>query len=59
MKFINYLKSIEDVTIYPMASLLIFSVFFLGAAWLAFRTDKQTMDAMSHLPIENDAPENK
>ncbi|MGE7774334.1 CcoQ/FixQ family Cbb3-type cytochrome c oxidase assembly chaperone [Chitinophaga sp. NPDC101104] len=57
MKFINYLKTIQDVSIYPMVSLILFSVFFLAAAYLAFRTDKQTMDAISHLPIDNDAPE--
>lgn len=57
MKFINYLKSIQDVSVYPMASLIIFSVFFLAAAFLAFRSDKKTMDAISHYPIDNDAPE--
>ncbi|WP_126245431.1 MULTISPECIES: CcoQ/FixQ family Cbb3-type cytochrome c oxidase assembly chaperone [Chitinophaga] len=57
MKFINYLKTIQDVSIYPMVSLILFSVFFLAAAYLAFRTDKQTMDAISHYPIDNDAPE--
>ncbi|WP_298709646.1 MULTISPECIES: CcoQ/FixQ family Cbb3-type cytochrome c oxidase assembly chaperone [Chitinophaga] len=57
MKFINYLKSIQDVSVYPMASLLIFSIFFLAAAYFAFRSDKKTMDAISHYPIDNDGTE--
>ncbi|MGX5817582.1 CcoQ/FixQ family Cbb3-type cytochrome c oxidase assembly chaperone [Chitinophaga lutea] len=58
MKFINYLQSIGGVSIYPMASLLIFTGFFVLAAWWALRADKQMMDHISQIPLENDEPQN-
>lgn len=54
MKFINYLKTIDGVSIYPMASLLIFTVFFLLAAYWAFRADREMMDNISRYPLDND-----
>ncbi|MCW3462470.1 CcoQ/FixQ family Cbb3-type cytochrome c oxidase assembly chaperone [Chitinophaga nivalis] len=54
MKFINYLQSIAGISIYPMASLLIFSGFFLIAAWWAFKADKNMVDHISRIPLDND-----
>ncbi|QEH41002.1 CcoQ/FixQ family Cbb3-type cytochrome c oxidase assembly chaperone [Chitinophaga sp. XS-30] len=59
MKFIKYLESIAGISIYPMASLLIFSIFFLLAAFWAFRADKKMMDQISHIPLDNDEPKNR
>ncbi|RPE12405.1 CcoQ/FixQ family Cbb3-type cytochrome c oxidase assembly chaperone [Chitinophaga lutea] len=59
MKFIKYLESISGVSIYPMASLLIFSVFFLLAAFWALKADKRMMDSISHIPLDNDEPKNQ
>lgn len=56
MKFINYLKSIDDVSIYPLASLLIFTIFFAAAAFWAFRSDKAMVDHISRIPLDNDEP---
>lgn len=58
MKFIKYLETITGITVYPMASLLIFSVFFLLAAFWALRADKKMMDQISHIPLDNDEPKN-
>ncbi|WP_291908566.1 CcoQ/FixQ family Cbb3-type cytochrome c oxidase assembly chaperone [Chitinophaga sp. CB10] len=54
MKFINYLQSITGVSIYPLASLLIFCLFFIGAAFLAFSADKRMMDHVSRIPLDQD-----
>ncbi|MGN7720798.1 CcoQ/FixQ family Cbb3-type cytochrome c oxidase assembly chaperone [Chitinophaga sp. 22620] len=60
MKFINYLKSIDDVSIYPMVSLIIFSAFFLLAAWWAFKADRKMMEHISGLPLDdNDSLKNQ
>jgi cytochrome c oxidase cbb3-type subunit 3 len=52
MKFINYLQSISNVSIYPMASLILFTVFFLGAAYWALRAPKGMMDHISNIPLD-------
>ncbi|GEP92841.1 hypothetical protein SAMN05660909_04654 [Chitinophaga terrae (ex Kim and Jung 2007)] len=54
MKFINYLESISGISIYPMASLILFSVFFVGAAFWAFKADKEMVDQISKIPLERD-----
>ncbi|AWO00552.1 CcoQ/FixQ family Cbb3-type cytochrome c oxidase assembly chaperone [Chitinophaga alhagiae] len=59
MKFIKYLESIAGVSIYPMASLLIFTAFFVLAAFWALRADKGMMDNISHIPLDNDEPKNQ
>lgn len=59
MKFIKYLEGISGVSIYPMASLLIFTTFFLLAAFWAFKADKRMMDQISHIPLDNDEPKNQ
>ncbi|QHS61613.1 CcoQ/FixQ family Cbb3-type cytochrome c oxidase assembly chaperone [Chitinophaga agri] len=53
MKFINYLKSITGVSIYPMTSLLIFTVFFILAAFWALKADKRMMDHISNIPLDD------
>lgn len=58
MKFIKYLETITGISVYPMASLLIFSIFFLLAAFWALRADKNMMDQISHIPLDNDEPKN-
>ncbi len=58
MKFIKYLETITGISVYPMASLLIFSVFFLLAAFWALRADKKMMDQISQIPLDNDEPKN-
>lgn len=53
MKFINYLKSIEGVGIYPLISLVFFFVFFILLLLYVAKADKKTMEELEHLPIDN------
>jgi hypothetical protein len=52
MKFINYLQDITGVSIYPLASLLLFFTFFVGATWFVFRTPKKQMEQLGNIPLE-------
>ncbi len=58
MKFIHYLKNIEGVGFYPMASLLIFTIFFTVAAIWALRTDKRLVEHISRIPLDQDETPN-
>lgn len=53
MKFINYLQSITGVSIYPLASLLIFTIFFIVAAFWAFKADKGMIDHIRNIPLDD------
>ncbi|HAH35386.1 MAG TPA: CcoQ/FixQ family Cbb3-type cytochrome c oxidase assembly chaperone [Algoriphagus sp.] len=48
------LRSIENIEIYPVISLLIFVLFFLGVFFWVFRMPKDLEDHMKSLPMEND-----
>ncbi|MFA6060123.1 MAG: CcoQ/FixQ family Cbb3-type cytochrome c oxidase assembly chaperone [Taibaiella sp.] len=51
MKFTNYLKNIDNVSIYPLVSLIIFSAVFLGVIIYAFSTDKKKMQDKANIPL--------
>jgi hypothetical protein len=51
MKFINYLESMTGVGIYPLASLLIFFVFFAGVMVFVIKGRKEYFDMLSQLPL--------
>lgn len=53
MKFINYLSTIGGVEIYPLISLSVFVMFFVGLIIYVVNTDKKYIDQMSDLPLEN------
>ena len=53
MKFRNYLQAIDGVAIYPLIGLLIFTGLFVGLVWYLVRMDKQTVQKMSRLPLED------
>ncbi len=53
MKFINYLKTIDGVSIYPLISLLMFFIFFVALLIHVARTDKKTIKTMENLPFDN------
>lgn len=53
MKFINYLKSIEGVGIYPLISLLIFFGFFVTLLYMVLRADKRAIDKIKNIPFDN------
>lgn len=50
----DVLRSIENIDIYPVLSLLIFILFFLGVAIWVIRMPKDLVDHMKSLPMEND-----
>jgi cytochrome c oxidase cbb3-type subunit 4 len=51
MKFINYLESITGIGFYPLLSLIIFFVFFLGVFFYIIKGRKEYFDMLSALPL--------
>ncbi|MBD2722335.1 cbb3-type cytochrome oxidase subunit 3 [Hymenobacter armeniacus] len=50
----NVLQSIAGVEIYPIISLVIFGLFFLGLLVYVLLSSRQHIDAMSQLPLLDD-----
>ncbi len=53
MKFINYLERISGISIYPLASFLLFGLFFLLVIWIVIRADKKLIEDVSNIPLDN------
>ena len=53
MKFRNYLETIAGVGIYPLISLLIFFVFFVGLLIYVWGLDKRKLDKMRSIPLND------
>lgn len=53
MKFINYLKSIDGVKVFPMFSLIVFFVFFVLLLMYVFKSDKNRLKNYSKIPLDN------
>lgn len=53
MKFKNYLNSIDHVAIYPLISLIIFTIFFAVVTWYVFSASKASMVQRSNIPIND------
>jgi cbb3-type cytochrome oxidase subunit 3 len=53
MKFINYLESVTGVGIYPLTSLIIFFVFFIGVTFFIIKGRKEYFDTLSQLPLNS------
>ena len=51
MKFTNYLKEIDHVSIYPLASLIIFTAVFLFVIIFTFSSDKKKMEEKANIPM--------
>lgn len=57
-KFIkNTAEDIVGIEIYPIISFLIFFTFFVGIAWYVYKKDKNYIDKVSNLPLEEDKTE--
>jgi len=52
----NILSSMENIEIYPIISLLIFVVFFIGIFWWVIKVDRKYIDHMKEMPL-NDEPQ--
>ncbi|WP_375586412.1 cbb3-type cytochrome c oxidase subunit 3 [Cyclobacterium xiamenense] len=48
------LRSIENIEIYPIISLLIFVTFFIGMFWWVLRVDKKYIDHMKEMPLADE-----
>lgn len=48
------LRSIENIEIYPIISLLIFVIFFVGMFWWVVRVDKSYIDHMKEMPLKDE-----
>lgn len=56
LKFIkHHMASIGNIEIYPIISFVIFFTFFLAVLWLVFRSDKNLIQKMENLPLEDSA----
>ncbi len=57
LKFVkSHLETIEGVATYPMISLTIFFLFFVGLFWWVFTASKGHIKEMSELPLDDQQP---
>jgi cbb3-type cytochrome oxidase subunit 3 len=54
MKFSHYLSSIENVSIYPIITLVLFFMVFVGAVIWTFTRKKEYITKLENIPLEND-----
>jgi len=52
MKFKNYITNIENVNIFPIISLVLFSLVFLGVIIYVFSSNKQKMKDNANIPLK-------
>lgn len=50
MKFTNYLKSIDNVSLYPIISLVLFTAIFAVVVIYVFTADKNAMQEKANIP---------
>lgn len=53
MKFINYLKTIEGVDVFPLISLLIFFSFFSVLIYMVIRANRNAIQKHKNIPFDN------
>lgn len=53
MKFRNYLETIAGVGVYPLISLIIFFMFFVGLLIYVMTLDKKSLDHMRGIPLND------
>lgn len=54
LKYIkNHMDSIAGIEIYPIISLLIFFIFFVGLFWWVATSKKDYIDTVSNIPLDN------
>ena len=49
----NTMEKIDGVEIYPIVSLLLFFTFFILVGYLVLKTDKDYIEEMSNLPLDD------
>lgn len=59
LKFVKHnLETISGIELYPIISLLIFFIFFVGLYSWVYTYKKDKIDEMSHLPFSGDDNDN-
>lgn len=54
LKFVkDHMASINGIEIYPIISLTIFFLFFMGLFWWVFTAKKEHIKKISQLPLDN------
>ena len=48
----KYTETMQDQNIYPIFSLMVFVVFFVGVLWYVKIMDKKEVEALKSLPLE-------
>lgn len=56
MKVKHYLETITGIEIFPLISLVIFTVFFAAILWYVISMDKERIKEVSQLPLDSDNP---
>lgn len=51
MKFKTYLEQIKGVEVYPLISLILFTIIFAAVVMYAFTADKKTMEENARIPL--------
>lgn len=55
MKLVShYFESISGIAIYPIISFLIFFFFFLAVTYLVIKMDKQQVEELANMPLDQD-----
>ncbi|NBV37105.1 MAG: CcoQ/FixQ family Cbb3-type cytochrome c oxidase assembly chaperone [Bacteroidetes bacterium] len=54
MKFINYLKSIDNVSIYPMISFALFGGVFIFVLIYIWKASNQYIDQAKQIPLNDE-----
>ncbi|HOJ91810.1 MAG: hypothetical protein WAS56_07895 [Saprospiraceae bacterium] len=52
MKFGTYLEKINNVSIYPIVSLVLFVSFFVLVSFWIFRLDKKEIERVERIPLD-------
>ncbi len=52
------LQSIKGIEIYPIISLIVFFLFFIGVGFFLIKMNKSHINKMKHLPLNNDNSQN-
>jgi len=51
--FKHYFEGIQNIEVWPIISLTIFFMFFIGLVFWVFRVDKKYINDMENLPLES------
>jgi cytochrome c oxidase cbb3-type subunit IV len=49
----QYAESVDGINIYPIISLLIFFIFFVALLYYVKKMDKETVNEISRIPLDN------